>query len=356
MTIDHLAPVVIAFFLAIFFVLALHPMARETGLVDQPGGRKRHIGAIPMVGGVAMFAGLLFTLPMYSAFGAEARSFLLAAALLVTIGMLDDRFDLKPSVRLVGQTCAVMIAIFGAGAYIGSIGDPFGFGAIGRGPVAFGFTVLTMLTVINAYNMMDGVDGLCGVLAFVALLGCATLGGAHSWAPALMVLLAVIAGFLVFNLPLTINRGVRTFMGDAGSTFLGFAVVFVVVQMSQGAGAVMAPVVGLFLAALPLYDLFISMLRRMANGRSPFAADRQHIHHVLQRAGFSGRITLLILAALAMLYMLVGVIGTVAGASDGLLFGLWVAFGVGHFLLMSRAPRFIRWARTLSRRLATDSA
>jgi UDP-GlcNAc:undecaprenyl-phosphate/decaprenyl-phosphate GlcNAc-1-phosphate transferase len=120
------------------------------------------------------------------------------------------------------------------------------------GLLAVPFTILLILTIINGYNIIDGIDGLAGGAAFLALAALAFIGMGTDVFMLTMLLLAVLASFLLFNLPLKFNRRVRAFMGDAGSTSLGLAIAFVGIILCQGADPVMAPVVGLWLVALPV--------------------------------------------------------------------------------------------------------
>ncbi|WP_405223933.1 hypothetical protein [Lentisalinibacter sediminis] len=344
---------VLAFSITILFLLALRPVAVAVHLIDTPGGRKSHIGDVPVIGGLAMFAGLTFTLPfLWSAEPSVPGFFYLAALLLVVVGSIDDRFDLPAAARLIGQACAALIAVYGAGILVADIGDPLFAGVIELGPFSLVFTVLVIVTVINAFNMLDGMDGLAGSVTLMALVGCLLVGFNTAWQSLILVLCAAIAAFLVFNFPMKGNRRVRTFMGDAGSTVLGFAVAFVVIGLSQGEGRVMSPVVGLWFAALPLFDLFGSMFRRILKGQSPFRADSEHIHHILQRMGLSTRGCLTVMAGASALGVAIGYGGHVLGVADGLLFALWVAFGAAHFLVMRRAwriSRFIRRTQAVSR-------
>ncbi|WP_405229956.1 hypothetical protein [Lentisalinibacter sediminis] len=344
---------VLAFSITVLFLLALRPVAAASQLIDIPGGRKSHIGKVPVIGGLAMFAGLTFALPFLWPGQQSVAGFLyLAALLLVVIGCIDDRFDLPAAVRLIGQACAALIAMYGAGIVVMDIGDPLFAGVINLGPFSLVFTLLVIVTVINAFNMLDGMDGLAGSVSLIALLGCLLVGFDTAWQSLILALCAAIVAFLLFNFPMKRNRRVRTFMGDAGSTMLGFSVAVVVIGLSQGEGRTMSPVVGLWFAALPLFDLFGSMIRRVLKGQSPFRPDSEHIHHILQRAGLSSRGCLAVLAGASAIGVAIGYGGHVLGVSDGVLFGLWVILGGLHFWVMRRAwriSRFIRRTQAISR-------
>jgi len=187
-------------------------------------------------------------------------------------------------------------------------------------------------------------DGLAGGLAIVGLgtlaLG-ATLAGQPEQAMPVVVLVAVIGGFLLFNLPLQFNRPVRAFMGDAGSTFLGFSIAWFGVQFSQGEGAPLKPIMILWASSVPLMELFSSSIRRLAAGRSPLSADADHFHHSLVRAGFSVRATFLTLIGLEILLSTVGFALTFGGVSEHVSFMLFVTLTVTASIALVRPERLL---------------
>ena len=149
--------------------------------------------------------------------------------------------------------------------------------------------MLAALAVVNAINMLDGLDGLAGSLVLGILLvltGFAwTISDANA-AKILLVLAGALAGFLFFNLPWPLRGRHRTFMGDAGSMVLGFAVAWFSVALTQRGAVTVPPPVMLWVLGIVLMDVFTVTVRRLARRRSPMAADRDHIHHMLLRRGF----------------------------------------------------------------------
>src|SRR5687767_9683789 len=144
----------------VLFMFALRPVAREIGLIDRPGGRKMHIGEVPVIGGLAMMGGLLVG-SLYGYQSVQGFPFFLAALLLlVVIGALDDRYDLPASVRLLAQISASLLMVGGADVYARDLGlSPFDFQLDW---FSVPFTILVVLTAINAFNMFDGSDGVAG--------------------------------------------------------------------------------------------------------------------------------------------------------------------------------------------------
>jgi UDP-GlcNAc:undecaprenyl-phosphate GlcNAc-1-phosphate transferase len=326
---ELVVPLAFTLIVTVLFILALRPVALAIGLVDIPGGRKMHNDPTPVIGGVAMYLGLLFggmLLGVTPAFSA----LLMGASLLIVIGAIDDRFDLPPTVRLITQTCAVLVMIYAAGLKLSNIGSPLFFD-FELGAFAIPFTILVTLTVINAFNTIDGIDGLAGGVAFIALGFMAIISIGSNILGLVLLLMVVVAGFLVCNVPVSSNRQAKCFMGDAGSTFLGFAVAWLGISLSQGESAPMSAVTGLWLVAVPIYDVLTSVLRRIIKGRSPFKPDRDHFHHILMRQGLSAKITLLVILALSCITASIGLIGEIFIVPDAIMFLSWLLCGVIYF-------------------------
>jgi len=334
-------PAAASFLLCLLSIFALRPLAIAIDLIDRPGGRKTHHGDVPIVGGLAMFMGIILGVGLLPVSEATGASFLAACAILVTVGLIDDRFDLSPWTRLPGQMAASLVFVLGSGLAVTTLGSPFGNGELvlsGHGAIAF--TVLITMAAINAFNMLDGMDGLAGALALTALLAiafaCWTAGLPIAAGLSLVVAGAVCA-FLVFNLPIRFNRQVRCFMGDAGSTLLGFSVACLCIQASQGPVKALSPVTTLWVVALPLYELLWSTLRRIIRGVSPFKADSDHFHHLLLKAGFGVRGAFTVFVTLAALLAVFGLLAARLGLPDHYSFLLLIVTGVGIVRLMYRA-------------------
>ncbi len=326
-------------------MLALRPVAKAVGLIDRPGGRKSHVGDVPVMGGIAMFMGIFSGLLIVMGATPEYASLLFASFLLVSIGVLDDKFALPTGVRLATQFAVAIIMIYGAGLYLQDIGNPFGIGVIELGFLAGPFTIIVALTVINAYNLVDGVDGLAGSLAAIALLGLAAIGGYASPMSAMaLAVAAAIAGFLCVNFPVIWNRPVRSFMGDAGSTLLGFTIVWITLGLAQGEVRAVSPVVCLWLAAIPIFDCLTCFVRRAAKGRSPFTPGRDHFHHYLKRGGLGVRQVLAVLTGFQLLYALVAVVGFYMAIPDFAMFAGWALFGLMQRKMIKMIAKYNRIA------------
>jgi len=337
----------LSFMVTVLFMFALRPVALAVGLIDVPGGRKRHGVTVPVIGGIAMSIGLGVGTSLVGGYPDSWMPVLLGVYLLVIVGTIDDRFDLPANVRLIAQSCAALLVAFSSQIVVTSLGEFFGY-QLGLGPVGVPFTILFVVTLVNAFNLIDGLDGLAGGLALLALVVMAILSVSTPLFPLVLVAASVVGGYLLFNLPLGVNKPVRAFMGDAGSTSLGLIIATVGVYLTQGEGPMISPVVALWFVAVPVFDLFASIVRRLLRGRSPFAPDHEHLHHVLPDNGLSRRSTLVFMLGLALLFAAIGVLGHLFVVADGAMLLLWFTAGVGYYQIL-RFPRVavaaVQWPR-----------
>jgi UDP-GlcNAc:undecaprenyl-phosphate/decaprenyl-phosphate GlcNAc-1-phosphate transferase len=335
----HLIP--LSFLLCAVLVAVFAPLARRAGLVDSPDARKQHAGDVPLVGGLAIYLTLTFTLLLSDLPLNSLRGFFAGSVILVVVGIIDDFHELSATKRLIAQ--AIAVALMGAwgGVYLADLGHLVSAEEVlALGFLALPFTVFAGVGIINAYNMIDGMDGLCAGMALscFAAVGVVAWTAADHWTLTVLGLLsAATAGFLLFNVRLKTTRSVRVFLGDAGSTLLGFTVVWVLVRSSQGEQALMSPLTALWFAAIPLLDTVTLMIRRITRGASPFQADQEHLHHLLQRAGFSVNQALAIAIGFSLFAAAVGLLLHFFGVSDWLQALLFAALGVAYFSVSARA-------------------
>lgn len=284
--------IVVGFVVTIAMLFVLRPVAREINLVDKPGGRKTHTGDIPIIGGVAMYIGLFFSAMTGPELTRNAEVILSMAGLMVLVGVVDDRFDLKPSVRLLSHLAAAVVLVLGTGYTVEGFGNILGFMDVDLGYLAVPFTIVACVALVNACNMLDGMDGLAGGTSLVAFIALATVTAKSVPVPPVISgsMVGALVAFLVVNLPTKFNRTYRTFMGDAGSTLLGFTLAALSLILIQPDKADMAPAYVLWFVAIPIFELFTTMFRRLLSGKSPLSADNGHFHHTLLVAGFSVRL------------------------------------------------------------------
>lgn len=314
----------VAFIISIGVICLATPIAIHVGLVDRPGGHKQHQHEVPLVGGLALYIGLFLSwyLAPYLGVGNINFLFIAGSALLFVIGIADDYFQLSVSFRIVVQVLAALLLTY-CNIVLTSLGQLLPGVVVETGVFAIPFTVFAVVGTINAMNMIDGVDGLAGLLSFVVLLMLGVVSYTSGNGVQLLIIfcmLGAVGGFLHFNLRRPGREHAAVFMGDAGSTILGFLFAYLFISLSQGESPAITPVTALWLFGVPLMDTIGVMARRIWLGRSPFSADRGHLHHLLLDAGFRVRHTVMIIAAIQLLLGTAGLVAYYFGVLE------WVSF------------------------------
>ncbi len=287
---DLKLPAVLAAFVVTSLILwLLKPLAHRFDLLDHPAGRKDHQEATPVIGGVAMFIGFIFAFLAIGAVNPVIVSFAVASLLLVVVGLCDDKRDLRWYWRILAQAIAALIIIYWGGVRIEQLGPLFGFADTSLGWLSVPFTVFATVGLVNAMNMIDGADGLAGSLglaALVMLAAASVYAGNMLLASRVLILAGALAGFLVWNIRLPWQPRAHAFLGNAGSALLGLVIAWVSFRLTQNPGHPVNPVLALWLLPIPVIDCLVLIVRRLREGRSPFSAGRDHIHHIMQDAGF----------------------------------------------------------------------
>jgi UDP-GlcNAc:undecaprenyl-phosphate/decaprenyl-phosphate GlcNAc-1-phosphate transferase len=278
----YVMPFVLAMVVTMACLPALVRLATRWLIVDQPGARKVHSVPVPRVGGIAMAVGVLVAALVTIDLQSQDRWFLAAAGVLVLFGALDDRFDLDYRIKLIGQLLAVGIAVTAADVQVRTI--TLDDTVVLPQWISLPLTVVFLVGVTNAINLADGLDGLAGGTTFLCLCAVALLSsvGDQGAGTALSLAFAgAVLGFLRFN-----TYPASVFMGDAGSQVLGFAIGVFSVRATQGAASQVSAAIPVLLLALPILDTLSVMVQRISERRSPFSADKNHIHHKLLAMGF----------------------------------------------------------------------
>ena len=300
----------IAFLISVTVVLWSIPDVKTIGLkfgiIDQPNARKIHNRPVVRVGGVSIFAGTLTALLIVWRLGAfstisaeeawEVWGVVLGSIAFFLIGFADDLFDLSALLRLVMQ---LVIATFCwcVGVRIDFLSVPFD-GLIQLGWLSLPITVIWLVGMANAVNMIDGVDGLAagvsGIAAVVMLIVSLFM---HQ--PAAALIAAALAGGALGFLRYNFNPA-QIFMGDGGAYFMGFTLAGVGIIGLVKVTAVTAVLLPYLILAVPILDISTVVVSRLSKGKSPFTADKSHLHHWLLEAGISQRLTVLFIYALTL--------------------------------------------------------
>ncbi|TCS71923.1 UDP-GlcNAc:undecaprenyl-phosphate GlcNAc-1-phosphate transferase [Sulfuritortus calidifontis] len=270
------------------FILLLARFAKRLSLLDTPHGHKQHKQQTPVVGGIALALGFFISAGIGGYWPAVSPAFWLASAMLLATGVLDDMREFGSRPKFIIQIAGALMMVYWAGGLLTDLGDLFGFGYVQLGWAAVPFTVFGVIGVINAINMIDGIDGLAGALGLASLLGFAVIAqsaGLAGQAELILLLAATLVVFLGFNLRTPWRSQAAIFLGNAGSLFLGFVLAWYAVTFASPSTGLMQPVTALWLLAIPLFDAVRMTGKRLCRGRNPFAADREHLHHLLMGLG-----------------------------------------------------------------------
>lgn len=347
---ELLLPLSTAFIMSFISIKLIKPLAKKHDLVDRPNERKHHAGTIPLIGGIATFIGVLSSIMLCLPNSTELNLYLIASAMMVFIGVLDDKHELSVRVRIVGQMIIASLMIFGAGSYLSNLGNLLAFGNIELGWFGIILTYVAIIGAINAFNMVDGIDGLLGSLAINSFTSLAILfllsgqSDVGTYCFPLIIVMAILP-YLSLNLGFPSKRFQKIFMGDAGSMFIGLSVVWLLAIGSQGETPTFRPVTALWLIAIPLMDMASIMIRRVRKGNSPFYPDRNHLHHIFMRAGFSARAALLIITAISVLFSAFGIVGELLSIPDYVMFiSFLVLFALYNYAL-THVWRIVRYVR-----------
>ena len=315
----------LSFLISVLVSFALMPLlmrcAVHLKMIDEPDERKVHVCAIPRCGGIGLAIGAIVTFLLFIPSDETVNRLILGGSVIVLFGLLDDRFELNYKWKFAGQFLAVVLVISG-GNCISFV--PFGGLEPAPAYLTLPLTALFVIGVTNAVNLSDGLDGLAAGIMLMTFATIAFLALVVDGQVAAIMSLAVaggIVGFLWFN-----THPAVVFMGDTGSQFIGFMAAFLAIYLTQDVYQTLNPALPLLLLGLPILDTLSVMVRRIRSGRSPFSADKLHIHHRLLNYGFSHS------EAVATIYVIQGVFLLAAFnfryASDFVVLGAYLSISI----------------------------
>ena len=292
-----------SFLLTFFSVPTIVKISRRKNLMDEPGVRSSHLRKIPNLGGIAMFYSIAVCASVFAFELFDIYKFLFASlVILLYIGVMDDIVIMRAYKKLLAQIIVTTLMVVGSDVRLRSF-----FGLFGVYELNYFFScaisIFTFIVLINAFNLIDGIDGLAGGYSILcsAMFGISYFRlGEYNYPLVVLsgVIIASVAGFLYYNL--TDFRNMKIFMGDTGSMILGFllaftAICFIDIFIDKELAGVpryylqSAPAVAMAILILPIVDTLNVFMIRIYEGRSPFIADRNHIHHALLNLGLSHR-------------------------------------------------------------------
>jgi UDP-GlcNAc:undecaprenyl-phosphate/decaprenyl-phosphate GlcNAc-1-phosphate transferase len=289
---------ILAFIVTFFAIPVIISIAKTKKLFDEPDERKVHKAVIPTLGGVGIFAGfiiaILMCVPNDLALAADVNKlkyFAASSIVIFFLGLKDDIMDLSATKKFIGQIIAAGIVMRFGGIYLNNM---HGFLSISTIPyyASVFLTIFTIIVITNSFNLIDGIDGLAGSLGLVTSLVFGIyfyFAKEYTYSVMAFSLSGATAGFLIYNF-----APAKIFMGDTGSLLLGLINSVLVIKFINVAGVEgntfslhASPAIGYAILSVPLFDTLRVFAMRILDRRSPFSADRMHVHHYLLDLGFS---------------------------------------------------------------------
>ena len=344
---EYLVTVLLAAIITYLLTPLVRDLAIKAGAVTAIRSRDVHLEPTPRWGGLAMWLSMALTLVIvnylplvHKSFGSEATGIFLSGTFILLLGLVDDRFDLDPITKFAGQALAAgILLIYGVQILWLPINGittlPTNIGQL--------LTILFVMVVINAINFVDGLDGLatgivmiCAASFFAFSYLLAVINGLNrAGAPSLItaVVIGLCLGFLPHNF-----QPAQIFMGDSGAMFLGLMVSASAITLTgqvdasaiteeNGSSALLPLLLPFTVLAIPLLDFAMAILRRVKAGRSPFAADREHLHHRIMRFGLTQQRTTIVLYLWTAMFALPTVIAAFVS--------IWIAILAGALIFLS---------------------
>lgn len=305
-----------AFGVTYYAIPSIIKIARVKGLTDEPGERRSHSESTPSLGGIGIFAGVLFSIiawTPYKLFGG-LQYILCSCIVIFLIGAKDDIIPSRPQMKLLGQLFAAGILVGVANVRIPSLYGIFGIGELSTIASVL-LSVFTIIVIINAFNLIDGVNGLTGTICIIAAGALGSwfyLTGHAEYTILASALIGSTLGFLKFNW-----TPAKIFMGDTGSLLIGLllsvlAIKFIDFHMTLDKADPYyfpaAPAAAIGILIVPLFDTLRVFITRILRGRSPLYPDRNHIHHLFVDLGLTHIQTTLVLGAISIFFILIVVL------------------------------------------------
>ena len=291
--------------------------AYKIGAIDVPkDNRRMHKKPVPRLGGLAIFLGFIVSILLFANIDHEMQGILLGAVIIVVLGVVDDMTPLRAYFKFVVQIAAALVAVF-HGVVIETLSNPNVFSQSPYWNLGWLAVPITVLWITNAVNLIDGLDGLaCGVSTISALtmLVIALLVSEGGIAVIMASLVGACLGFMPYN-----KNPAKMFMGDTGSTFLGYILATISIQGLFKYYAIVSFAVPFLILGLPMFDTLFAIVRRLAHGQNPMAPDRGHIHHRLIDMGLSQKQAVAALYVVSSILGLSAVVLTASGAIKAML-------------------------------------
>lgn len=315
---ELLKPIVLAFLVSLAMTPIVIKLAKKFSFLDIPkDARRMHNKPIPLSGGVAMYFALMIGMIVFLKLNRELICVMLGATLVLLSGLIDDKTDMSPKMKLLFQLTAAGILIFG-NVRVEFFTNPFPIGesVIFLGALSIPITIFWIVGITNTVNLIDGMDGLAAgvsLICSISLMFIANKFGYGNIATIAALLAGACAGFLPYNF-----NPAKIFMGDTGALFLGFMLSYISIEGIMKSAAALTIIVPVLILGVPVFDTTFAMVRRKLSGKKIMQADKGHLHHRLLALGLTQKQTVLILYVISVIFGLLAIVVAEVDAKMGL--------------------------------------
>ncbi len=339
--------VLVTFVFSALIMFLMRKVAVHVGAMDIPsnkeGHRHIHKKATPKLGGVGIFLSFLLGYMLFGENSIRMNSILIASFIIILTGIVDDIKPIRAYQKLLGHVVAALVIVFYGGILLEEI-TAFGY-VINFGYFAYPITILFLIACTNIVNLIDGLDGLSGGVCSIFFITIAIIGFYQGRAGSLVMIITLIMlgatlGFLLHNF-----YPAKIFLGDC-STFLGFIIGIITLLEFKGPALIsfFAPVT---ILGIPILDTLFAIIRRLLKGKSPFEADKEHLHHQLLGMNFSQTTTVLIIYGINILFAMASIFFTLINPTIGLtiyiiLFILVLWFVFHTTIISEKNPKMVK--------------
>ena len=276
--------IIIDIILIISLIFFLNFNAKILRLIDFPNQRKIHKIPTPVIGGIAIFIAT-YVSTYFLNLPYLLNLILNCSLIVVFVGIIDDVFSLGITSRILTHIFASLI-IISAGLQVENLGSIFSYNDFNLGIFSIFFTILAVAGLINAINFIDGIDGLSSGFFIIALFSIILFSNNYLFSQFTIIYILLINSFIFLFFNFGFITKIKIFLGDAGSTFLGFILAWLLIYYSSKEVGTLDAVATIWCVTIPVFDFFRIFLYRIINLKSPFHPDRNHIHHILLRANY----------------------------------------------------------------------
>lgn len=336
--IEKILPLILAIIISFIMTPIVRKLAFKIGAIDIPKDNKKvHKEPMPLIGGLAIYVSVIISALIFVPLTREIIAILLGATVILISGIIDDKGNISPSLKVLFQIIAAIILVAG-GVRIEFITNPLAseYATLNLEILTIPATMIWIVVITNAINLIDGLDGLAaGVTAissFCFMLVGISLGHIH-----IAILAMIVAGACLGFLPYNFNPA-KIFMGDTGALVLGYMLAVITIEGVMKSVAAIAVVVPIIILGVPIFDTTFAIFRRLKSGRSITIGDRGHLHHKLLDKGYSQKKTVLILYGISTVFGIFAVLVTRLNTRFSVYFSIAMmilAFAYGLKAIMS---------------------